>query len=386
MPAVLKDLCDLSFRNHIMLNRMVFRLKSLQDLVAIPLGIAYHLIPEKRRQKFANMCSSLATRISIRTGKSIAGIEHVPYFKNYPASSSECQFVRDRIDSFKPDVIIANYAWLAEVYDSMDYNDDSLKIILAHDVIHERFANAEKQGIPWGDYSWTREKEKSLLSKADLILTIQKEDCSTIQQLLPTTKVLSMPMAAQPKKHYSPQIRGRCLFVGAKGYANGYSLQWFLDNVWPRVMNLAPHSHLHICGTVCDEIAGDYDCVKFLGRIESLASEYANAEVCLAPLRFGTGLKIKIIEALSYGRACVATDSGLQGLTDLVGKAILRANSAEEFAEAVVTVLNNEPYRRKLEWEAKRYIKESLSPEKVYQPVVDLIYKHLQRRAASPLN
>ena len=386
LPSVLRNLCDLSFRNHIHLNRVVFRLKSLLDLAAMPFGLVYHLLPEKKRSEFINTCVSLASMIFNKTGNRFEKFVHHPSVKNYPATSMECQFVRDRIDQFRPDIIIANYAWLAQVFDSISDHDNILKIVLAHDVIHQRYSIAQKLGIQWGDYPWTCEEETSLLNKADLILTIQKEDSTTIQQLLPNSKVLCMPMAARPNQHNSSQIRGRCLFVGSKGYANDNGLQWYLNEVWPCVLKLAPHSQLHVCGTVCGEIKGEHERVHFLGRVENLAIEYGQAEVCLAPLLFGTGLKIKIIEALSYGRACVATDSGLQGLSDLAGKAILRANSAEEFAEAVARVLNSESVRCKLEAGAKRYIKNSLSPEKVYQPVVDLINRHMLPKTQSPFN
>jgi glycosyltransferase involved in cell wall biosynthesis len=377
LPAALKNFCGLSFRDQTRFNRIVFRLKSFKDLMAMPLGIAYQMLSEKKRHIFVDWSSALVSRFLKRTGNGSAAVEYMPSIKNHPATPEECQFVRKRIDKFKPDIVIVNYAWLAKVFDGVNLGPPILKIVLAHDVIHQRFANAEKAGIQWGDYSWTSENEKSLLSKADVILTIQKEDCIAIQQLLPNSNVFCMPMAAQPNKQYLPQIRGRCLFVGSKGYASGHSLQWFLDKVWPRIRIAAPHSHLHVCGTVCNEIKGNYDRVYFLGRVENLAPEYDQAEVCLAPLLFGTGLKIKVIEALSFGRACVATDFGLQGLDDLSGKAILRANSAEEFAEAILTLLANKSIRRQLEKEAHRYIRENFPPEKVYQPVIDLIHQHM---------
>ena len=350
----------------------------------MPLGIIFHLLPENNRQKFVNICAALASVFSKKAGYGLENLRYHPSVKNFPATRSECQFVRDRIDKFKPDVIIANYAWLAQVFDVISEHNGIFKIILAHDIIHQRFTSAEKSGIQWGDFPWTREKETSLLHKADLILTIQKDDSETVRQLLSNADVCTMPMAAQPKQNISPQIRGRCLFVGAKGYANGKSLKWFLDEVWPRVLESVPHSHLHVCGTVCDEIMDDFDGVSFLGRVDNLAAEYAKAEVCLAPLLFGTGLKIKIIEALSYSRACVATDIGLQGLNELAGRAILRANNIEEFTDAIRTVLVNKGRRRQMEREALRYIKESFSPEKVYQPVVDLIHKYMLRRDKPP--
>jgi len=360
---------------------MVIRLKSLQDLITLPLGIAYNLISENKRQRFVDKFTSFATIFLKKTGKSLAKIVDTPSMKNHPATSLECRYIKHRIERSKPSVVIANYAWLAQIFDT--FNDDLsvLKVVLAHDVIHQRTASAEKLRIQWGNFRWTREKEKSILSKADVILTIQKEDCAAIQQMLPDSKVLCMPMALQPRKQRSPQIPGRCLFVGSKGYTNVQGLQWLLDEVWPRILSSAQHSSLHVCGTVCNEISGDHAQVKFLGRVEHLAPEYGSAEVCFAPLLFGSGLKIKVIEALSYGRACVATDFGLQGLDELTDKVVLRANTAEEFAKAVTTILKEKNTRLKMEKEAERFARENLSPVKVYQPIVDLIHRHVFQSA-----
>ena len=135
---------------------------------------------------------------------------------------------------------------------------------------------------------------------------------------------------------------------------------------------------LHVCGTVCSKIDEIFQNVQLSGRVEHIEAEYAAAEVCLIPLVVGSGLKIKLVEALSHGRACVATSVGVQGVQELREKAVLVADTPCDFARAVISVLTNADKRRAMETEARRYVIETLSPEKVYQPLVERIHQHLE--------
>ena len=56
-----------------------------------------------------------------------------------------------------------------------------------------------------------------------------------------------------------------------------------------------------------------------LGRVDDLTPLYAGAAVAISPLRGGSGLKIKLIEALGQGKVIVATTTTLQGVTDIIG-------------------------------------------------------------------
>ena len=118
--------------------------------------------------------------------------------------------------------------------------------------------------------------------------------------------------------------------------------------------------------------------MRLLGRVDDLNAEYGAAEVCVIPLLAGSGLKIKLIEALSHGRACVATSVGVQGVQELTDRAVLVADSPYEFAQAVMTLLQQPEQRKAMETQARTYVEEHLTPEKAYQPLVNRIQQHCQ--------
>ena len=254
-----------------------------------------------------------------------------------------------------------------------------LKAILTHDVLHQRSAQLQKIGIAMHDGNWNLKAETAYLDKGQVLLAIQKEDAQVFKQMVTQAQVINMPISAVSYSHTIKQVTGRCLFVGSNSQHNSCGLQWFLENVWLQIVQKVPHSSLHVCGSVCDSIRGTFTNVRFLGRVKDLKPEYSAAEVCLVPLLAGSGLKIKLVEAMSYGRACVSTSVGIQGLPEIVGKTVIQADSIDDFANAVQTLLTDLNKRQYMESQAYRYVSQKLSPKSSYQPFVDYIHQYFGR-------
>lgn len=303
--------------------------------------------------------------------------------KNWDAlpTNEEMKFAKIRFETFQPDVVIANYTFLGRVLDLFSDNKRILKVILTWDIRYQRVESYRKGGYQPDDSNWTWKNESELLCKADVLLAIQKDDAKTLQKMAPECEVLCAPMSTKYSLHNNDdQIPRRCMFVGSNVDHNVYGIRWFLKDVWPIILCSLPDASLNVCGSVCYEIHEEFPNVRLINSLGPWNEVYAATEVCLIPLVVGSGLKIKLVEALSHGRACVSTSVGIQGIQELTNKAILVADTAEEFAEAVITILNNPKKRKKMEEQARKYVIENLSPEKVYQPFVDRIYQHVSQQ------
>jgi len=371
------NLCKISLKNNYRLGRFLFRFESFLDLFAMPFGLLYYLLPNSKRDIYRNLCYSTLGITSSFFSNHHTIVKEKPQIKDKLASPSEKAFVRTCVENFRPQIIIINYAWLSGVLDVLPMKKTILKILLTHDIIHKRVKSAENFYAHWDYSTWDSKKESSLLQKADILLAIHEDDAKVLKSMAPMTEVICMPISAELHTQSFEQIPGRCLFVGSKGETNVHGLKWFLTHVWPSILNSVPHCSLHVCGTVCSKIRGSFPNVTLMGRIDDLGPEYSAAEVCLVPLHFGSGLKIKLIEALSYGRACVSTSIGLQGLNDIKDKIVLMADTTEDFASAVIMVLTNKAFRNYMAHEAEKFVREKFSPKAVYQPFVDRIYDHL---------
>src|SRR5690606_22523285 len=108
-------------------------------------------------------------------------------------------------------------------------------------------------------------------------------------------------------------------FVGGFGHApNADGVGWFLSEVWPLVQDGAPGLRLMIVGAdpAPEILAQACDGVEIAGSVseEALDAAYRRARLAIAPLRFGAGVKGKVLEALRHGVPCVTTTVGAQGL------------------------------------------------------------------------
>ena len=294
-----------------------------------------------------------------------------------PLSAEELAYAKRQMDRFEPDVVIAKWTYLAEVLEQAP--GAALKVIFTHAVLHQRAKLFAQRGVPSSLSEWNWDREVTELRRAQVLLTIQDEEARKLKEMAPECDVICTPMSATVRSSATTQARGRCLFVGVDAPQNVDGLEWFLQDVWPRVRETVPSSSLDVCGRVESSFHGRrFPGVRFLGVVDDLGIEYSKAEVCIIPLRVGSGVKIKLIEALSYGRACVCTSVGIQGLQEAEGSVVLVADTPEDFAQAVHVVLTDKSKRTEMEERARRYVSQHLVPDVTYGPFLDRIRQHVQ--------
>ena len=106
--------------------------------------------------------------------------------------------------------------------------------------------------------------------------------------------------------------------------------------------------------------------LRLLNVVENLDDLYAEASVVISPLRAGSGLKIKFIEALSKGKAVVATTTTLQGVSDIMDGCAVISDSAPDFATKVVELLADDGMRVELGTKGLSVISAHFAPERAY--------------------
>ncbi|WP_125076640.1 glycosyltransferase [Pseudoxanthomonas sp. SGT-18] len=140
-----------------------------------------------------------------------------------------------------------------------------------------------------------------------------------------------------------PEHRRDILFVA--GFAHPPNVDaacWFVREALPRIRERMPGVRTLLVGSNphpdVQALAGDG--VEVTGYVsdERLAAYYRAARVAVAPLRFGGGVKGKVLESLRFGVPCVTTSTGMQGLGDAAGF-MPRADDADGFAAAVLRLL-----------------------------------------------
>lgn len=366
-----------------------YRLSFLRYLHKIGCNIEYLLLGYKRNQSIQN-AEDLHRFDNFMTVKqlNLSTNDLAPVWSDLP-TKYEINYVQKQVERYKPDLLIADHPWLGEIFSYKP--KDVVKAILTHDVQYKKIQEFKKAGLnPYKRNNgfeqprWDEKLERQCLSRADIIISIQKEDYACFKQILPNSEVVNMPMAASVlDTKVKKQITGRCLFIGGGASHNIHGLTWFLHNIWPKIIHENPSASLHVCGDVCNGINIDeYNKqaqIIFRGRIKNLFTEYEKASVCIVPLMVGSGLKLKLIEAMSYGRACISTKIGVQGIEAVSEYGVVVVDDAEDFAIAVLSLLNNSQKRELFEIMNKQFVRSCFSPDVIYGQFVLKVYKKVPR-------
>ena len=295
-----------------------------------------------------------------------------------PLSESDLDFALREIEGFDPDYLFVDTIRLTEIVEAA--NGSFRTCVIMHDLAtarmrslgrvahslpaHEREAllNLERR------FDDIESEEFRRLALCDDIVAIQKQEADYVAERLPGKRVIYVPMAAHASGHarIGDRLSRQCLFVGSKGDANLQAMRWFLADVWPKVRATLSDATLDVCGTCCAYLEAPDPSVRLRGRVPTLDPFYEQADVCVVPLLAGSGMKIKLVEALSRGCACVTTSIGMQGLEQGAGAAFLHADTADAFAGAVVAMMTDARIRDAKRLAAAKFIDEHLSPDAIF--------------------
>jgi succinoglycan biosynthesis protein ExoO len=254
--------------------------------------------------------------------------------------------------------VIAEYAWMAPVLQFLPKT--VTRYVDCHDLLSERTMRFQAAGLdPWVICSERQELE--LLSHADVLIAIQHREQQLLQRLLPERKVvcllpsIDLPRAFRP----APANGATVLAMGAK-HAGNDGIREFAEAHWPRVMQSMPEARLHIVGRIGQVLNGTPG-VNVIGNVQDVAAHYMTAAVVLCPVTVGTGIKMKMLEALRYGKAVVATPAAVEGVPSGNERAWITENSLAACAKSIVDVLTNSELRGRLERAAFMYGEQCLS-------------------------
>lgn len=253
----------------------------------------------------------------------------------YEGLKSEVKKVIDRVE---PDVVIVEYIYLSCLFTLVP--QAKLKILDTHDVMSGRHEKIIAAGHTPRWFSCTPEEEAKALDRADVIVAIQDIERDFFSRLT-TKKVVTVGHLVPHRQPEKPSLNGRTLlFVGTGNPPNVDAITWFIKKILPRLVVKLPGIKLILVGKICNQIQDFPHCLKY-GRVEDLSAVYQSVDVVLNPVRFGTGLKIKSIEALGYAKPLVTTPVGAEGMEFVAGEAFLLANDENEFEEYVYRLLTD---------------------------------------------
>lgn len=285
--------------------------------------------------------------------------------------------IRQAAQEHAPDLLQIEYTQLAEYRDALP---DVPAVLVEHDVTFSLYEQlAGRESAPGQKQSRAREEferwyrfESCWLQRYEAVAVMSEDEKQKATGAgAPADRVWVVPNGVDTERFQPPAVEPastlELLFVGSfRHLPNMVGFEFLRGEVLPRVWKKFPAVRVQVVAGPEHEkhwrkFAGNSDALKkpdprigIEGFVENLLPYYARAHVVLVPLRVSAGTNIKVLEALSCGKAVVSTPVGCAGLGLAEGEEILVAESAEDFALALERLLSDAAFRRKVEIRARQ--------------------------------
>jgi glycosyltransferase involved in cell wall biosynthesis len=216
------------------------------------------------------------------------------------------------------------------------------KVLDTHDVFADRDARLAERGLS-SEHGWismTPASEIKGLLRADVLIGIQKHESEYFRSVVGSNCAVHT-VGYTPDPACLPFPAGVEPVVGFLAGANALNVAGFEDfaaHVWPVVLRRQPRLQLLIAGGICNAIGQLPANSTTMGTLHDASEFYRRCSVTINPTFAGTGLKIKTIEALAFGRACVTTPHAAAGLEEFQEHGLFVADSHEKFAASIVSL------------------------------------------------
>jgi len=303
-----------------------------------------------------------------------------PFVRTGPNSVFSFDRVCRRI---RPVAVISEYVWsavpslvVARRYGALSVID-TITVFRRH---HEREREANVPRELWATKKeFTEQDEKELHALSDVLIAIQVDEEAVLREDFPEkTVVLSGCSFEMDRLSEANQREHVILFVSGTATFNVHAIEAFLRSEWPKVVESQPEAELHICGRIdekIDPVLREQEGVVLHGYCEDLRPYYEQATLVLNPLLYGSGLKIKSVEAMAHGRCLVSTPLGVETLEAYSGEAFAVAEM-EDLAGQIITLLRDPDGRKKMEARAFEIAQEAFNPEANYEELSQVIQRH----------
>ncbi len=251
------------------------------------------------------------------------------------------------------DISLISYAYWGDL---QKYVDSTYSINDTHDFITKQFMVVNKN-VP-SIIGRLFQEELKILNRFNEIWSYSVEEHFIFEQFL-DKKVQLLPISFPI--HQLPQdrdIQYDILYVASDNPHNEKSIKWFLDLVLPLLKDVK----IYIVGKIC-RFVPDHPAIVKLGIVDNLEEYYSKSKITICPMISGTGIKIKVLESLSFGLPVVTNRRGVDGLLNKSNNGCLVSDSPIEFASYIKRLLEDEVFYHKISQEGQEFFRDNYSKD-----------------------
>ncbi len=212
-----------------------------------------------------------------------------------------------------------------------------------------------------------REKERQAIEIAEVSFACTDYDRKLALELVPNARVLVASPGVDMNLWQPKEIeRNRYEIIFASTFQwlpNVNGLKWFLDQVLPKVREKVSEAFVTVIGKNPPDFLKKYQNINLLGYVEDIKPYYNRGSLLVVPLFVGSGVRVKILEAMAMQLPVVSTNVGAEGIGATPDEGILIADNPDEFADKIVELIKNPEKARKIGSNARKFIQNNFSVE-----------------------
>jgi glycosyltransferase involved in cell wall biosynthesis len=251
-----------------------------------------------------------------------------------------------------PKVVLFNHLRVAALLSRIAVPAGTRSVYVAHNAEHEAYASmVQIETNPFLRFALVRERQKTVrlermvVQAADLTVALTEEDSSRLRALHPGAQVQVIPPAVAPHEHEMSAERGPCrvLLVGSYlWHAKFLNALWLVRDVWPTVLDRFPQAQLQIVGKGAGRLerhVANLGTVSVHADVPDIGTYLSRATIFVNPERQRGGIKLKTLDAASFGLPIVSTAAGVEGTGLENDASCIVANDSASFARGILRLI-----------------------------------------------
>jgi polysaccharide biosynthesis protein PslH len=281
------------------------------------------------------------------------------------------------------DIIQFEMLYMASYLDVIRKYSKAPVVLRAHNIEHkiwqriaENCTNPFKRIYLNHLYRALKRFEIGILNKVDGVVAITPVDARNLDRLSHSTNIISIPFGIKldTLSENPVQPTEASLFhIGSMNwYPNEEGIRWLIDEVWPKITVRLPEVELHLAGRYMTDWLTGLSVPRIIidGEVPDVWEYMQRFSIMVVPLFSGSGIRIKIVEAMAAGKAIITTTIGAEGINYENGQHLLIAKDAKSFADTIVRLCNDSALRETLGRNARMLITKEHDNTKLMQKLI----------------